>query len=164
MNMTITGIQHEYESELEKTKRILAVLKEENKDWKPHEKSMSIKDLAAHIVELQIWFGNALKNTFYDFHSDYRPLEFSDFQELEEILDRGVKENMEFVKESKIEFWLENFQLKMGEQVLASLPRAAFLRSVLTNHLIHHRGQLTVYLRMLDIPVPGIYGPSADEK
>jgi len=162
--MTKTGIKHEYASELEKTSQILKVLKDEDKDWKPHEKSMSLGQLATHIVELQTWFDNALKKDSYDLQSDYVPLAYQSFEELNTILKERVKGNMDYIETVEDSFWLENFTFKMGDHVIAKLPRIAFLRSVLTNHLIHHRGQLTVYLRLLDIPVPGIYGPSADEK
>lgn len=164
MKHTILGIQHEYTSELEKTKQVLASLKEEHKDWKPHEKSMSVGRLASHIVELQTWYGGALKKDSFDLLTDYKPLEYNSFEDLSKSLVEGVESNMEFIKESDESFWLGSFTFKMGDHVIVKLPRVAFLRSILMNHLIHHRGQLTVYLRLLDIPVPGIYGPSADDK
>lgn len=162
--MTKTGINHEYTSELEKTSQILNALKNEHKDWKPHEKSMSAGQLAAHVVELQTWFNNALKNDSFDLKSDYIPLKYDSFEELNKILKERVEANLKFIETVDDSFWLENFTFKMGDHVLVKLPRIAFLRSVLTNHFIHHRGQLSLYLRLLDIPVPGIYGPSADER
>lgn len=163
MSHLITGILHEYESELDRTKKVLASLREEHKDWKPHEKSMSVGRMASHIVELQTWFNNALKNDSFDLMSEYKPLEYNSLNELIDILIQGVEENMKFVKDTDESFWFEHFTFKMGDRVIAKLPRIAFLRSILTNHFIHHRGQLTVYLRILNIPVPGVYGPSADE-
>lgn len=162
--ITQTGINHEYISELEKTSRILKVLKMEQKDWKPHKKSMSVEQLAAHVVELQTWFNNALKNDSFDLKTDYIPLRFNSFEELNQILEERVEVNMNYIDTVESSFWLQNFTLKMEDHVLTKLPRIAIVRSVLTNHFIHHRGQLSVYLRLMDIPVPGIYGPSADEK
>lgn len=159
----VTGIQHEYASEVKKTSLILKALKEEHKDWKPHKKSMDVARLASHIVDLQTWFDNALKNDSYDLKTDYVPIAYNSFEELNEILEKRVAANMAFIEGMDNDFWFENFTFTMGDYVIAKLPRIAFLRSVLSNHLIHHRGQLTVYLRLLDIHVPGIYGPSADE-
>lgn len=164
---TAKGIQHEYISELEKTTQIIRALKglkDEDKNWKPHEKSMSIKALADHVVELQTWFNNAIKNDSFDLATDFVPLNYDSFEELNQILKERVEANMEFINSVEEDFWFENFTFKKGDYVIVKLPRIAFLRSVLTNHFIHHRGQLSVYLRLLNIPVPGIYGPSADEK
>lgn len=161
---TITGIQHEYASELKKTSQILKALKEEHKKWKPHEKSMEMGQLANHIVDLQTWYDNALKNDSYDLKNDCVPIQYGSFKELNEILTERVEANIKFVEKTDDAFWFQNFTLTMDDRMLVKLPRVAFLRSILTNHLIHHRGQLTVYLRLLDIHVPGIYGPSADEK
>lgn len=159
----VSGIQHEYASEVKKTSQILKALKEEHKDWKPHEKSMDVAQLASHIVDLQTWFDNALKKDAFDLKTDYVPIAYNSFEELNEVLEKRVAANMAFIEGVGNDFWFENFTFTMGDYVIAKLPRIAFLRSVLTNHLIHHRGQLTVYLRLLNIPVPGIYGPSADE-
>lgn len=163
MNPLLLGIIHEYEAEVKSTVKMLEALKEEHKDWKPHEKSMTLGKLAEHIVVLQTWFQNSLGESAYDLQ-DAKPIEYSSFKELSDYLEKGVAENMQFVKDSNVDFWMESFTLKMGDHAILTLPRIAFLRSMLSNHLIHHRGQLSVYLRLLDIPVPGMYGPSADEK
>lgn len=164
MSILITGILHEIESELEKTKQVLNNLRDADANWKPHAKSMSLGTLAKHVVELHSGFRNGLKGDSFNFSTDYRPIEFDSFEELEKLLIADVKEFSSFVKGTNEAFWLESFSLKHDEIVLVKLPRAAFFRSIIMNHLIHHRGQLTVYMRMLDIPVPGIYGPSADDK
>lgn len=163
MKNTVLGLSHEYLSELEKTQQIIAALPDDKKDWKPHSKSMSLGELASHVVELQTWFNNAIEENVYDLQTDYKPLEFDNFSHLNTILAQGVKRNLEAMNQKEKEFWLEEFTFKKGTYVITKLPRIAFIRSVLTNHFIHHRGQLSVYLRLLDIPVPGIYGPSADE-
>lgn len=164
MNVTITGIQHELENELKSTQKILAALPQDKADWKPHEKSMSIASLANHIVELQTWFDNALTKDTFDFFTDYKKLDINSFTDLSEYLEQKVQENLEFLKTTDENFWLQLYTIKAGDHVIFKAPRLAVMRSFLYNHLIHHRGQLSVYLRLLDLPVPGMYGPSADER
>lgn len=164
MNILITGVLHETQSELAKTKQMLTNLKGADKDWKPHDKSMTIGKLASHIAELQSGFRTGLEGNSFDFQTDYKPYEYDTFEELSEILSQEIEEWQATIKSSNEAFWLENFTLKNGDEELVSLPRIAFFRSIVMNHAIHHRGQLAVYMRLLDIPVPGIYGPSADDK
>lgn len=164
MKMTLKGFSHEYQAELEKTQHIIKALPESEKDWKPHEKSMSVKNLIAHIVELQTWFDNAIEKDSFDLETDYQPIAFNSFSELGQILSERSGRNLNLLKSKEDDFWLSNFTFRKGDYVIVTLPRIAFMRSILLNHFIHHRGQLTVYLRLLNIPVPGIYGPSADEQ
>lgn len=163
MKLTLKGIEDESLAEMEKTHRILSALPEDRKDWKPHTKSMSLGNLAAHIVELQTWYNNAILKDSFDLASDYYAIKYDNFGQLNDLLMKQVKQNLEVMKEQSDDFWLQNFTFKKGDYVIVTLPRVAFIRSILTNHFIHHRGQLSVYLRLLDLPVPGIYGPSADE-
>lgn len=164
MSRLITGVLHEIDSELIKTKQVLKNLDETHRDWKPHEKSMTLGQLASHTVELQTAFGTGLKGEAFDFQTQYKPFEYTTFKDLSTRLSKEISDWKIEINESTEEFWLENFILKNGEQVLVKLPRIAFFRSIIMNHLIHHRGQLTVYMRLLDIAVPGVYGPSADDK
>lgn len=105
----------------------------------------------------------ALERDSFNFHTDYVPLKAKSFAELQDILVKGVENNINFVNGTDEDFWLQTYTLKAGDHVIATLPRIGALRFIINNHLIHHRGQLSLYLRMLDIPVPGLYGPSADE-
>ena len=164
MNAISQQIENEYRAELEKTKRILAVLPEDKKSWKPHEKSMSIVSLAKHIVGLQTWFQGAFKNDSYDLLTAGKPMAYSSFDELSQILEREVNKNLDYIKSADESFWNEEFTFRKGDYIILQAPRKDFINAMLTNHFVHHRGQLSVYLRLLDIPVPGVYGPSADER
>ncbi|MCT3691766.1 DinB family protein [Elizabethkingia anophelis] len=157
------GILIENQREADNTKRIIERLKDDNASWKPHPKSMTALQLASHVVELHLWLKIALERDSFNFHTDYVPLKAKSFAELQDILVKGVENNINFVNGTDEDFWLQTYTLKAGDHVIAALPRIGALRFIINNHLIHHRGQLSLYLRMLDIPVPGLYGPSADE-
>ncbi|QBQ40460.1 DinB family protein [Sphingobacterium psychroaquaticum] len=154
----------ELERETQSTRRILERLTDEHLDWRPHEKSMSVKDLAYHIVGLHNWVATVIPMTVFDFKTDFNPKPVSSIAELRQMLDEGYALNKAAIENATDESWGEDWTMQAGpEYVIAKMPRAGAMRYVVNNHLIHHRGQLTVYLRMLDIPVPGLYGPSADE-
>ena len=158
------GIIVEIERETANTKRILDNLSNEHWNYKPHEKSMSLGQLASHIVELHNWVHIATEKESFNFHTDYFPSQASTVEELKTILRDGLQKNKDFVNAQTDEFWLTNWVLKAGEHHISEMPKLGAFRFIITNHLIHHRGQLTVYMRLLNIPLPGIYGPSADEK
>jgi uncharacterized damage-inducible protein DinB len=94
---------------------------------------------------------------------DYKPFEPKTTEELVEFLDRNVAEAIASLKSSTDERFMENWTMRNGEQVYFTMPKIAVMRSFVMNHIIHHRGQLSVYLRLNDIAVPAMYGPSADE-
>jgi uncharacterized damage-inducible protein DinB len=94
---------------------------------------------------------------------DYKPFEPKTTEELVEFLDKNVAEAIASLKASPDERFMENWTMRNGEQVYFTMPKIAVMRSFVMNHIIHHRGQLSVYLRLNDIAVPSIYGPSADE-
>lgn len=158
------GLLAEIEHETNNTKRVLDNLKNENWDYKPHEKSMTLGQLASHIVELHNWANLAVSKNVFDFHTDYTPSKTSSIEELKTELEASLQKNKDFVNAQTDEFWFTNWTLKAGEHTLAEMPKIGAYRFIISNHLIHHRGQLTVYMRLLNIPLPGIYGPSADEK
>lgn len=154
----------ELDRETQQTRRVLENLTDEHLDWRPHPKSMSVKELAGHIVELHNWVAVALPKAAFDFKEDYQAVTATSIQEIIDLLDAGYPLNKEAIETASDESWFEKWTLKAGDWEIATLPRAGAIRFIVTNHLIHHRGQLTVYLRLLDVPVPGLYGPSADEK
>ena len=158
------GLLVEIQRETANTKRIIEKLSDEHWTWKPHEKSMSAGQLAAHIVELHNWVYKAIDKDVFDFHVDYKPTTETNFADILASLDNGLNENTNFVKEKSEDFWFSPWTLKAGDHVLGQMHKLGAFRFIIANHLIHHRGQLSVYLRMLDLPLPGIYGPSADEK
>lgn len=154
----------ELEHEKNNTLRVLNNLVDNKFDYKPHEKSMTVEQLANHIVELHSWVALALTRDSFDLHTDYKPYVFKNVAELKAQLENDFIKNKEIIENLDEAVYFTNWTLKAGEYVISSIPKAGALRFIVTNHLIHHRGQLTVYMRLLDLPLPGIYGPSADEK
>jgi uncharacterized damage-inducible protein DinB len=129
-------------------------------DWKPHEKSMTLGRLASHIAEMFAWTPSTLEHAELDFSKmDYKPFEPKTTEELVEFLDKNVAEAIASLKSSSDERFMENWTMRNGETVYFTMPKVAVMRSFVMNHIIHHRGQLSVYLRLNDIAVPAIYGP-----
>ena len=154
----------EIQRETENTIRILKTLPNDQFSYKPHPKSMSLGELANHIVELHGWASFVFTSNEFDFHTDYKPSTLQTVEELVTALEALTKKNLEVVNALTDEEYFKNWKLKAGEHIIADLPKAGAYRFIVTNHLIHHRGQITVYMRLLDLPLPGIYGPSADER
>jgi uncharacterized damage-inducible protein DinB len=154
----------EMEQEAATTRKCLERVPAEKFDWKPHEKSMTMKRLAVHIAEMFGWTMSAVTQTELDFAKiDYTPAEPADTAELVELLDKTVAEAIAALRATPDEKFAEDWSLRNGETVYFTIPKIAVMRGMVLSHIIHHRGQLSVYLRMNDIPVPSIYGPSADE-
>ncbi|QYO65427.1 DinB family protein [Leptolyngbya sp. 7M] len=156
----IAELQHEAET----TRKCLERIPAEKFDWKPHEKSMTFGALASHIAEMFGWTPAALTQTELDFAKmDYTPFQPATTEDLVEFLDKNVAEAIDTLRNTPDEVFMEQWSMRNGETVYFTMPKIAVMRSVVTNHIIHHRGQLSVYLRLNDIAVPQIYGPSADE-
>jgi uncharacterized damage-inducible protein DinB len=154
----------ELEHEAATARKCLERIPAEKFDWKPHEKSMTFGALASHIAEMFSWTPATLEHPELDFAKmDYKPFEPQTTEELVEFFDKNVGEAVSTLRNSPDERFMETWSLKNGEQTYFTLPKVAVMRSFVMNHIVHHRGQLSVYLRMNDIPVPSIYGPSADE-
>lgn len=153
----------ELEKETENTQRVLERLTDEHWNYKPHVKSMSLGELATHIVELHNWVSGALSKAVYDFKVDYKPLKVPGVADLKALLQNGYQTNKTSLEAMTDSDWQSEWTLQAGDQVIAKMPKSAGIRFIINNHLVHHRGQLTVYMRLLNIPVPGLYGPSADE-
>ena len=158
------GFLVELERETNNTRRILDRLQDADLAFRPHEKSMSLGSLAGHIVELHNWISEALTRNDFNLATDYKPFKPSSVSELKAALESGYKKNEQTIDNFPEEEWFNNWTMRVDNYVIGEMPKLGALRFVIHNHLIHHRGQLTVYLRLLDIPVPGLYGPSADEK
>lgn len=158
------GFLIEIERETANTRRLLAVIKNEHLAYKPHEKSMTLGELSSHIVGLHNWVNEALSVDVYDFHTMHKSFNATSVQELFDVLENGYADNVAKIESMTDEELQRTWTLQAGSHVIASMPKIGAYRFVIQNHLIHHRGQLTVYMRMLDIPLPGLYGPSADEQ
>jgi uncharacterized damage-inducible protein DinB len=154
----------ELRQEAKTTRRLLERIPEESFGWKPHEKSMTLGRLAAHVAELPELIIPALTQPELDFGSgDFKPFNPESTAGLLEKFDRNIEAAAELLEKQPDERMGEKWKLRSGDHVLFEMPRALVVRFVGLNHVIHHRGQLSVYLRMLDVPLPSIYGPSADE-
>lgn len=154
----------ELKQEAATTRKCLERIPADKFDWKPHEKSYTTKQLAVHVAEMFGWTPPTLLQPELDFSKmDYKPAEPKDAAELVELLDKNVADAIDALEKTSDEAYAEDWTLRNGEQIYFTMPRAAVMRGMVLNHIVHHRGQLTVYLRLNDIPVPSIYGPSADE-
>jgi uncharacterized damage-inducible protein DinB len=156
----IAELKHEAAS----TKRILERVPEGKFDWKPHEKSMTLGRLASHVAELPGFLQSILTMDEVDFaKGDYKPSHANTPESLLGVFQQKLDEVIQTLQNTSDEKMQTNFTLRNGGHVIATVPRMVAVRSMALNHIIHHRGQIAVYLRLLDIPVPGMYGPSADE-
>lgn len=154
----------ELQYEAATTRKCLERVPAESFDWKPHEKSMTMGRLATHIAEMIGWVKDTVEKPELDFATmDYKPFEPKTTAELVAFLDKNIADAAESLKNASDETLLANWKMRNGEQVYFDMPRVAVIRGMLIKHIVHHRGQLSVYLRLNDIPVPEIYGPSADE-
>ena len=160
------NILAELDHELATTRKVLERVPYERADFQPHPKSMQLGQLAAHVVNLLAFktlFVTADHRDFLDPNAPKPGPRPTSSEELLARFDDYSAQLRQALSESDDEKLTRSFQLRRGEEVLMDRPKGAALRIMGLNHSIHHRGQLTVYLRLLDIPVPGIYGGSADE-
>ena len=161
---TLKNSLNDLQHELETTRRVLERIPEDHLTWKPHPKSMTLGGLGQHIANLLYWMQTTLEQPEYDLASG--PSVLGEPENREEILQRfetnaaAVRKAFDAVDDEALR---ETWVLRHGDNVIMKQPRVGVMRSACISHMIHHRGQLSVYLRLLDIPVPSIYGPSADE-
>ena len=152
--------------EASNTKKMLERVLIGHFDWKPHEKSFTLGRLATHVAELPSWAGYIVKADEFNLASrDYsKPNTAGSSSELMNLFEEHLAKAKEDLQDVSDETMMQNWTLKSGEQVFFTMPRIVVIRNMVLNHIVHHRAQLGVYLRLLDIPVPGMYGPTADEK
>ncbi|MEO6833653.1 MAG: DinB family protein [Chitinophagaceae bacterium] len=156
---------NELKTEGEKTRKILALVPFDKLDYAPHEKSMKMGVLAFHVAGLPEWVTITINQDELDFATQkFDAPKPQNADELLERLDKNVADALAAIKGVSEETWKKPWTLRSGEHVIMTLPKSEVVRSFAINHLIHHRAQLGTYLRMLDIPIPGMYGSSADEK
>ena len=153
----------EFDHEMATTRKVLERVPEERFDWKPHEKSFSLGVLAKHVATLPTWGTETLMRSEIDLVGNNPPTSAASKSELLNAFDKNVGDaRAALVGKSDAEL-MAMWSLKRNGKTVFSMPKTTVLRSFVLNHVIHHRAQLTVYLRLLEIPVPSIYGPSADE-
>lgn len=154
----------ELELEAESTRKMLSQVPDGKNDWAPHAKSMPLMKLAVHVAELPSWFCTILNTKELDFaQKGYTPEPVKNNKELLEYFDKTIEQAKQVLAATDEAVLGERWVFRNGETIYVDAPKDEFLR-VSFNHLVHHRAQLGVYLRLLDIPIPGCYGPSADEK
>jgi uncharacterized damage-inducible protein DinB len=160
----LESLSNEFAHEAETTRKHLERLPADKFDWKPHQKSFSAIGLASHIVDSLSWTESIFNTSGLDFDpATYKPYQAASKDGLLSDLDEKVrigKEALAKANESSVD---EPWALKVKGKVWFEKPRAEVFRDMVLSHIIHHRGQFSVYLRLLEVPVPGSYGPSADE-
>jgi uncharacterized damage-inducible protein DinB len=162
--MTLDALRTTFDHEMALTRRLLERVPDDAFDWKPHEKSYSLGGLAAHLAQLPHWGADIVERPEYDFAMAPAPaVPPTTTAGLLASFDGHVtnaRRALEGLRDAEFDApWV----LKRGGHTLLSMPRIAAVRQLLIHHMIHHRGQLTVYLRLRDVPLPSIYGPTADE-
>ena len=161
----IEAYQKELEFEAQSTRKLLALVPEDKFDWKPHEKSMTLNSLASHIANSFSWVEPVLNQDELSFDPEsHQPWMAKSSADLLSTFDANVAKALELMKNVPDENMMKPWSMKIKDQVAFSMPKAAVLRMFIFSHMIHHRGQLDVYLRLNDIPLPQVYGPSADEQ
>jgi uncharacterized damage-inducible protein DinB len=157
----------EFEQEMANTRKTLERVPEEKFEWKPHEKSSSLGGLATHLANIPSWTTHTFEKDQLDIAPPgappFRLEQAKSTADLLAAFDKNVEEARATLAGAGDERWFGVWSLLRGGATIMTLPRAAVVRGFVLSHLIHHRAQLGVYLRLLDVPVPAIYGPSADE-
>ncbi len=153
----------EYTQEAATTRSMLAVVPFHQNDFKPHDKSMSLAQLYSHVADISGWWNQCLIQDELDFSkTDFTPKKFNNSAELLAYFDQNVADTTKILNEISEEEFDKDWTMRNGEQIYGIMPKAVVARSWCLNHWYHHRGQLSVYLRLLNIPLPSIYGPTAD--
>ena len=160
----VDALLPEFDHEMAVTRKVLERVDEVQFGWKPHEKSMSLGRLATHVAEIPRWGHTILDEPEFNMvDGEFRPSVAATTAEVLDLFDRQVKTIRGILGAKTDAELMSTWTFKQNGQELFAMPRAAAWRSWIMNHLIHHRGQLSVYLRQTGSKVPGIYGPSADE-
>jgi uncharacterized damage-inducible protein DinB len=157
----------EFDHEMGTTRRLLERVPEADFGWKPHDKSYSLGQLAGHIAHLPHWLADICDTETFDAEAaaeQARPSVPESSKQLLKTFDENVMQARKRINDLTDAMLAGRWTLKKGLQQIFSMPRAMVLRTFLMNHLIHHRGQLSVYLRLRNVPLPSMYGPTADEQ
>jgi len=156
----------EFDNEMASTRKTLERVPHDNPDWKPHEKSTAIGGLATHLSNIPTWAVYAINQDSLDLAPGGKPLPHAELLTSQDALlaaDANVAKARGAIAGASDAEFFKPWSLMTNGNTLLTMPKIAVLRTFVMNHLIHHRAQLGVYLRLNDIPVPSIYGPSADE-
>lgn len=158
----------EFDHEMATTRRMLERVPEDQVDWKPHPKSTSLGDLCLHLVTLVFWGTTTLTEEGFDpgsfKGSDAAPRKFTSTEDLLKAFDANVAACRAALESISDEDMMKKWTLRSNGTDVFSMPRVVVFRSFVISHSIHHRGQLSVYLRLRDVALPSVYGPTADEQ
>jgi len=155
----------ELKHESNNTRKILEKVPADKSDWKPHEKSMKLGRLSMHIAETPYWITQILSSDEFNFATQkFTPLAAEGGEQCASVFQKNLDKALADLQNASDEELNKKWTVKAGDKIMYETPKKVAIRGFAFNHLVHHRGQLSVYLRLLDIPVPGMYGPSADEK
>ena len=159
----ISMFQKQLEEEAKTTRKMLERIPDDKFDWKPHEKSMTMRRLATHVAELPTWITMTLNTDELDFAKHpYQPVPINNTQELVAYFERSLEDGRSSLSNARGEQMELPWTLRNGETIYSTSPKEEVIRMSLSQ-IIHHRAQLGVFLRLLNVPIPGSYGPSADE-
>lgn len=159
----IDPLHLEFDRECSGTRKCLERLPADKLAWKPHEKSMSLGQLAGHLATIPAWIGRTLLDDGFDFANGMDRPTLDTPEAILAFFNATTKQAKASLAQLDDEKAMGEWTLSNKGQAMFSMPRIALVRTILLNHSYHHRGQLTVYLRLLGVPVPGLYGPTADE-
>ena len=161
----IDGMIQEYQHEGAQTRKVLERVPEEHFAWKPHDKSMTLGELASHLSDIPTWVRATMKQDEFNFDmKGYVPYKAASVKQILEDYDAKLKDALDAMAGTPDPDMMKTWKMTMDGQPLFEMPRVAVLRNMMFNHAIHHRAQLGVYLRLLDVPLPQLYGPTADEQ
>jgi uncharacterized damage-inducible protein DinB len=159
----ITLLQKELEQEAVTTRKMLSRVPADKFDWQPHPKSMILKRLASHVAELPGWVEMVIDTDELDFENNpYKPYEITSTKELLAYFEESLKKGREALARADVKNFTKEWVLRSGDQIYSTDTKYEVIR-MSYSQIIHHRAQLGVYLRLLNIPIPGSYGPSADD-
>lgn len=160
----IDGLIMELQEERKSAREVISRIPDDKWDWKPHDKSMGLGQLASHIVETFDWVNSIFDTEVFEFDmANYNPYVSGSRDELLAAFDEKLDAAIDVMSKQSDADVMVNWKMVVDGHVMMEMPRIMVTRMFMVSHLIHHRGQLSVYLRLNDIPVPSIYGPSADE-
>ncbi|MEP6466956.1 MAG: DinB family protein [Parafilimonas sp.] len=155
----------ELKHEAVNTRKMIERVPSDKLNWKPHEKSMKLGRLAVHIAELPVWFERIINKDEFDFATATFNAEIKEnTEDIVQLFDDQLSNALHVLETASDENLNAIWTVRRGDTIVYQMPKKVALRNFTYNHIYHHRGQLSVYLRLLDIAVPGMYGPSADEK
>lgn len=158
-------IYPDLDNEVSRTRRMLELFPAEHNDWQPHARSMSLAKLASHVAELPRFAMAIVTTDCMDFmKGEYVSHSCNSKAEILDLFDSSVESLRTALQSADAASLARPWTLRRGEQVLGTGPKGVLVRDFAINHMVHHRAQLGVYYRLLDLPIPGLYGPSADEK